>query len=131
MDRIPEFMVVPFDAHARKLAAVGRLVHGHGAAWDAWAPYVEQDASGVLQVDLGGVNDIDAAGLGLLARLTRFVRQRGRNICLVSAQPRVWQMITAARLETQIPVCALAGNGPGRSTFGREQRAGAPARCGQ
>ena len=110
MDRVPEFLLIPFDARAESvLAAVGRLVHGHGAAWEAWAPYVEEDVDGVLRVDLGGVTDIDAAGLGVLARLSQHLRRRGRGVCLVSAQPRVWQVIAAARLETEVPVCALAG----------------------
>jgi anti-anti-sigma factor len=87
------------QAHETSLQALGRLVLGHGADWDTWAPVFHTFATGPIRLDLAGVTELDAAGLGVLARLARRARYRGRACSLVAAPPRVRRLLALTRLD--------------------------------
>jgi anti-anti-sigma factor len=77
----------------------GRLVLGYGARWLTWAPIVDTVARGPLRLDLAGVTDLDAAGLGVLARLVRRARYRGQSCTVVAAAPRVRRLLVLTQLD--------------------------------
>jgi len=81
------------------IGAFGRLVLGHGARWGAWSPFIEQATRGAVYVDLSGITQLDAAGIGLLVRVARRIRRQGRDFCIVAAAPRARRMLALTRLE--------------------------------
>jgi anti-anti-sigma factor len=92
------------------LVAEGKLVLGHGADWEAWAPLVAATPGRVVRVDLSAVTDIDAAGVGLLMRLVVQARRLGRELAVVAASPRVRRVLELVQLDR------LAGSGREPST---------------
>jgi anti-anti-sigma factor len=86
------------EAHGTSLQALGRLALGHGARWDTWAPVLDTFASGPICLDLAGVTDLDAAGLGVLARLIRRASYHGRRCTVVAAPERVRRLLALTRL---------------------------------
>jgi anti-anti-sigma factor len=107
---IPQFLLTTRRGErGTVLVALGRLVLGHGARWGAWTPFIEQAARGAVHVDLSGVTQLDAAGLGLLVRVARRIRRQGRDFCIVAAAPRVRRMLALTRLESRWrPIAAFA-----------------------
>ena len=81
------------------IRAFGRLVLRHGARWGTWAPFIEQATRGAVYVDLSGITQLDAAGIGLLVRVARRIRGQGCDFCIVAAAPRVRRMLALTRLE--------------------------------
>ena len=81
------------------IVALGRLVLGHGAMWGAWTPFIERATRGPVYVDLSGITQLDAAGIGLLVRVALRIRRQGRDFCIVAAAPRVRRMLALTRLE--------------------------------
>jgi anti-anti-sigma factor len=95
---IPQFLISTRRG-GTVIVALGRLVLGHGARWGAWTPFIEQAARREVYVDLSGITQLDAAGLGLLVRVARRIRRQGRDFCIVAAAPRVRRMLALTRLE--------------------------------
>ena len=83
------------------IVAFGRLVLEHGARWEAWTPFIEW-SWGAFHLDLSGITQLDAAGIGLLVRVARRIRRQGRDFCIVAAPPRVRRMLAVTRLEQQL-----------------------------
>ena len=81
------------------IGAFGRLVLGHGARWGAWSSLIEQATRGAVYVDLSGITQLDAAGIGLLLRFARRIRGQGCDFSVVAAAPRVRWMLALTRLE--------------------------------
>jgi anti-anti-sigma factor len=97
---IPQFLLIMRGGErVTVIVAFGRLVLGHGATWDTWTPFMEQATRGALHVDLSGITQLDAAGIGLLVRVARRIRRQGRDFCIVAAPPRVRRMLALTRLE--------------------------------
>ena len=97
---IPQFLLITRRGErGTVIVAFGRLVLGHGARWGAWTPFIEQATRGAVYVDLSGITQLDAAGIGLLARVARRIRRQGRDVCIVAAPPRVRRMLAVTRLE--------------------------------
>jgi ABC-type transporter Mla MlaB component len=107
------------SVHGTSLAVTGRLVLGYGARWLTWAPLVDSIVRGPIRLDLAGVTDLDAAGLGVLARLARRARFRGHPLAVVSASPRVRRMLVLTRLDMPLgsPLDGAVDFSQSRSTY--------------
>ena len=81
------------------LVMTGRLVRGDGADWTAWWPLVASAPRGPVNVDLSAVTSIDAAGVGLLARLAVQAWCYGRELRIVAASARVRRVLELVRLD--------------------------------
>jgi anti-anti-sigma factor len=79
----------------------GRLVLDPRVTTD-WRSCLERTPVGTVAVDLDGVTEIDASGLGLLAELTHATRATGRRLAVVSASPRVRRLLALTRLDAAI-----------------------------
>lgn len=66
-------------------------------------PVPEADAATVL-LDLGGVEYMDSAGIGLLAQQARDARRRGAKFALVAASPVVRDILERMQLGALIPI---------------------------
>jgi anti-anti-sigma factor len=84
-----------------RLVAAGRLVLGQGADIALWLPYLTTAAGRTIEVDLKGVTDIDARGLGLLLELA-YCADAGSSLHFVGASPRVMRLVRLTRLHTQL-----------------------------
>jgi anti-anti-sigma factor len=94
----------PFTANCVRTAdqvvlrVSGRLVDpNEGQAW--WRTCLSRLTAADVRVDLGGVTEIDARGLGMLAELTRETRAIGGRIAVVSASPRVRRLLRVTHLD--------------------------------
>ncbi len=81
--------VRPGYTYQALLQAAGRLVLGHGADRRFWAPILDGSERIDILLDLAGVTDLDAAGIGLIAELCRSMRRRGGTVRVFAASPRV------------------------------------------
>lgn len=81
----------------------GRLVRGPRNVPPDWRSCLEHSTMfRDVAVDLGGVTDIDASGIGLLAELTAVSQRSGRRVAVVSANSRVRRLLSLTRLDTAI-----------------------------
>ena len=85
------------------LKASGRLVLGHGARWSIWAPFLEGSARRV-SVDLCGITNIDAAGLGVLVRVAEETRRRHREFSINASSPALRRMLSVTGLTKPLGV---------------------------
>lgn len=60
--------------------------------------------SSVLQIDAGGVQFIDAAGIGALIEVTEFARQEGVSVSLSSCSPALRRVLQLTDMERAFPV---------------------------
>ncbi len=81
--------------------ACGRLSLGHGAADDLWEPLV-RDARGVT-LDLTGVTELDARGVGVLAALAARARQTGATLTIAGASRAASSVAQVVRLDQILP----------------------------
>lgn len=81
-----------------RLAISGRLVLGPRTDWQRWRPLVNAAAGRVLALDLSGVSQVDAAGLGLLVTLAAETRRRHGRLRLMCAPPRVRTLVRTTGL---------------------------------
>jgi anti-anti-sigma factor len=82
--------------HVVVLRCTGRIVQGDGA--DALLRAVMSQDSRHVQIDLSGVNAIDAGGLGVLVALERWARDGNRTIQLINPSKRVREALEATGL---------------------------------
>ncbi len=88
----------------------GRIVQGDGTADLLWA--VMSQESHHIQIDLSGVNAIDAGGLGILVALEHWARHGDRTIELVNPSKRVREALEITGLGSVLQVRpALQGHG--------------------
>jgi anti-anti-sigma factor len=90
------------------LRVSGRLVDPRPATPD-WDDCLRRLATAHVRVDLGGVTEIDARGIGMLAELTRETRAGGGRLSVVSASPRVKKLLTLTHLDALLDEGSLAG----------------------
>jgi anti-anti-sigma factor len=81
------------------LVMAGRFVLGDGADWRTWWPLIASVPGRRVGLDLSGVTAIDAAGLGLLARLAVQAWCHGRELTIVAASARVQRVLRLVGLE--------------------------------
>lgn len=97
--RSPAFTADCVRASGHVLLRVsGRLVDARHLTPD-WHDCVRRLAGEHVRVDLGGVTDIDARGLGMLAELTREARAQGGRVSVVCASPRVRRLLAVTHLD--------------------------------
>lgn len=80
----------------------GRIVLGDGT--DALFRAVMSQESHHIQIDLSGVNTIDAGGLGTLVALERWARRGNRTIELVNPSKRVREALEITGLGSLLQV---------------------------
>jgi anti-anti-sigma regulatory factor len=83
--------------HGLMVRARGRLTLGHGATERLWEPHVT--GGGRVSLDLTGVTEVDARGLGVLASLARRARQNGITLSVAGASAVVSSLAVAVRLD--------------------------------
>jgi anti-anti-sigma factor len=88
--------------HLAVLRCSGRIVHGDGAD-DLLRAAMSQDKRH-LQIDLGGVESIDAGGLGVLAALEQWAKDGNRTIELINPSMRVRQALEETKLSSVLRV---------------------------
>jgi anti-anti-sigma factor len=91
------------------IAAGGRLVLGHGADMSWWRPYIDDAAGQAIDVDLGGVTEMDARALGLLVELAR-ATAGGATIRFVRASARVARLVRLTGLDAVLPFSSKRGD---------------------
>jgi anti-anti-sigma factor len=111
------------DGPGLTLVAVGRLVSGDGADWRAWSPATGAIRRRAVAVDLSGVSDIDAAGIGVLVRLAREARCRGRELTVIATSPCVRLVLDIVGLAAAL---RLPGHGARGSVLSRYAHAAWP-----
>lgn len=80
------------------LRCEGRLTAGHGAERRVWASLLDASDRADLLLDLSGVTQLDAAGIGRLADVRNAVHRRGGSVRLIEANRRVWVMLRVTGL---------------------------------
>jgi len=81
-----------------RVAVRGRLVLGPRLGWRNWSALVDAAAGRVLSLDLSGVSQIDAAGLGLLVGLAVELRQHQGRLRLMCVPPRLRTLVRTTGL---------------------------------
>ena len=84
------------------LSCSGRIVRGDGAD-DLLRAAMSQDQRH-LQIDLSGVESIDAGGLGVLAALEKWAKDGKRTLELINPSKRVRQALAATKLSSVLQV---------------------------
>ena len=125
MTTIPRdfWLAVRRDRHRTCFVAGGRLVFGHGADIELWLPYITASAGQSIEIDLGGVTEIDARALGLLLELA-YCADAGSTLHFVRASPRVLRLVRIMGLDTVLPFPAPAP--PQRDRPGTSRLASTP-----
>jgi anti-anti-sigma factor len=119
------------DPGQQVVCVTGPLVAGQGAERSAWSDVlgpVERATLRVdIQLDLAGVTQIDAAGLGLLAELCGAAHRRGGTVQLSAASERAGRMlrVTGVGLLFDLPAAARVKPFPSRSLKPSPLRPGA------
>ena len=88
--------------HHAVLRCSGRIVHGDGAD-DLLRAAMSLDKSH-LQIDLSGVESIDAGGLGVLAALEKWAKDGNRTIELLNPSMRVREALETTKLSSVLQV---------------------------
>jgi anti-anti-sigma factor len=91
------FATGPYSDNARKLLAPASLVRGQEHELLPQAlPALEL---GDLELDLSELEQIDAAGLGMLAMLKQFAQRSGHTLRLLNPTQRVWRLLCLTGLD--------------------------------
>lgn len=90
------------------MACAGRLVAGHGAERSAWAPLLGARPSPHVELDVSGITEVDAAGLGALADAYRSVVAGGGSLRLVGLRPRIRRLLEVTGLDRAVAAPRLA-----------------------
>jgi anti-anti-sigma factor len=88
--------------HLAVVRCSGRIVRGDGAD-DLLRAVMSQDKRHI-QIDLSGVESIDAGGLGVLAALEKWAKDGNRTIELLNPSMRVRQALEATKLNSVLQV---------------------------
>jgi anti-sigma B factor antagonist len=91
------------SANVAVLRCWGRIVQGDGAD-DLLRAVMSQDKRNI-QIELSGVNAIDAGGLGVLVALERWAREGNRSIRFVNPSKHVREALEATRLTSVLQIC--------------------------
>ncbi len=92
-------------ANAPDVAVVrcsGRIVQGDGTDRLLRAVMVQEGRH--IEIDLSGVSEIDAGGLGVLVALERWARRNERTLQFVNPPQRVRRALEATRLDSVLQV---------------------------
>ncbi|MBZ5631006.1 MAG: STAS domain-containing protein [Acidobacteriia bacterium] len=88
--------------HLTVLRCSGRIVRGDGAD-DLFRAVMSQDKRH-LQIDLSGVETIDAGGLGILVALEKWAQDEDRTIQLTNPSKRVLEVLETTKLSSVLQV---------------------------
>jgi len=95
-------MYIQNHPHMTVLRCLGRIVHGDGA--DALLRAVMSQDKRHLQIDLSGVETIDASGLGVLVTLEKWAQDGNRTLQLANPSKRVREAIETTHLSAVLQV---------------------------
>jgi len=82
--------------HVVTLFCSGRLVYGVEA--EMLRTMVQSRPEATIQINLSGVNAIDASGLGLLVELHSWAAATRRTLTLMDLSESVWRMVILTKL---------------------------------
>lgn len=83
-------------------------LHTGTALWAAARPVTDQlPPGGVLAVDLRSLQFIDAAGIGVLVRLSNFLGAAGKSLQVIAECPTIRRVFEVTRLESMLSAPAL------------------------
>ncbi|MBZ5567716.1 MAG: STAS domain-containing protein [Acidobacteriia bacterium] len=88
--------------HVTVLRCSGRIVRGDGAD-DLLRAVMSQDKRH-LQIDLRGVETIDAGGLGVLVALEKWAKDGDRTIQLTNPSKRIREVLETTQLSSVLQV---------------------------
>lgn len=83
----------------------GRIVFG--CADILRSAILRQSRARTVLLDLGAVDAIDAAGLGVLVSLRTWATETGRTIKLMNLTPRVEELLELTHLRSVLEVCSV------------------------
>lgn len=69
----------------------------------AYLSEVIDHAQAAVSVDMGGVTFCDASGLGMLARIAKLAKEKGRQLRLISARPSLLKIMRITGLDKAFP----------------------------
>jgi len=84
------------------LACSGRLVFG--VETETLRTMIQSRPEEVLRVDLSGLKNIDAAGLGALVELSVWAREAGRTLTLLDLPENVWRLVIITKLYSALEI---------------------------
>jgi anti-sigma B factor antagonist len=82
----------------------GELDYASAAPAYGYVRDVIDARGGRILLDVGGLGFCDAAGLGVLARMSRHAGQAGSSLHLVAPPPQLLKIIRITGLEDELPV---------------------------
>jgi anti-anti-sigma factor len=91
--------VRPGYTYQALLRCAGPLVSGDGAEPEVWSALLDSPDRVDVLLDLTGVTDIDAAGVGILAELCQVMHRQGGTVRLLAANERVRTMLRVTGVE--------------------------------
>jgi anti-anti-sigma factor len=92
------YAINPYTDRARKIVCPAALIRGHEQSFLAIAmPALEK---GDLTLDMSQVQQLDAAGLGMLVVLHHCAAQAGNHLRLLNPAPRVAQLLSLTKLDS-------------------------------
>lgn len=97
-------VAISIDAPGTLVSVSGRLAAATVADVRAVLMAVADNGTGDLVVDLGGVERIDASGLGMLVGAHRLAMRRERRLVLRNVPPRIERLLAAMRLNRVLAI---------------------------
>jgi anti-anti-sigma factor len=102
-------VVISIDEPGSVVLVEGRLSAATVSELRAALVAAADNGDGDLTVDLGGVEIVDASGLGVLAGAHRLAERRGRRLVLRNVPDRIVRLLTATRLNRILAMEPAAG----------------------
>ena len=100
ISHVPQFTAdCSRQADLVSLRVSGRLIDARQVTPN-WEACLERLGGTEIRLDMGGVTEIDARGLGMIAELTREARRRGGRVAVVKASPRVQKLLKLTHLDS-------------------------------
>lgn len=103
-DRATAHIAISIDDPGTLVSLSGRLAASTVADVRAVLTAAAEAGAGDLIVDLGGVERIDASGLGVLVGAHRVAMRRERRLVLRNVPPRIERLLAATRLNRVLAV---------------------------
>ena len=105
----------------------GRLVAG-SQSWDLYNNVISEDEARTVVLDLAGVKQIDAGGLGVLVVLHQWAESLGVKLRLIPSRP-VRELLELTKLESLFEIASPLEMNSKAALFGNARSESAENRC--